>query len=93
MSIYGNNYINGFETLNILAITSILFTISLYLNRFNISNNKSWILFIGTSIGSLFMFLFLFLNLFQININILAWSFSVFYLSTILVYALRIKFC
>jgi O-antigen/teichoic acid export membrane protein len=93
MSIYGNNYIRGYETLNILAITSIVFTISLYLNRFSISNNKSWILFIASFFGSIAMFSLIYFNLDALNIKYLAWSFFTYYCATIIIYLLKIRKC
>ncbi len=93
MSIYGNDYIVGFETLNILAITSIVFTISLYLNRFSISNNKSWILFVASFFGSIAMFSLIYFNLDTLTIKYLAWSFFTYYCATIIIYLLKIEKC
>lgn len=91
MSIYGNEYIKGYPILEILCYVSIAFTISLFLNKYNISKNKSWILFIASLFGSLAMFSLIYFYMETLNIKILAWSFFVYYLITIIVYSWRIK--
>ncbi len=93
MSIYGINYIQGFVILEILSYVSIVFTISLFLNRYNIAKNKSWILFFASLFGSIGMFILIYLNIDILNIKILAWSFFIYYSITIFVYLLRVTKC
>ena len=91
MSIYGESYIKGYDILEVLCYTAIVFTISLYLNRYKISENKSWINLTAASFGCIFMFIYLFYIDNQNTSLSLAWSFFIYYFINIIVYLISFK--
>lgn len=85
MSVYGENYIIGTQTLQILSLVSILFTLSSLFNKYMISHEKVWVIVISSVVGIFSLFLVLLLNL-DLKNNGLAWAFVAFYIATLSVY-------
>ena len=91
MSIYGEEYIFGAHILEILCFTSIAYTMSIFLNGYNIAKDRSWIVLFASLFGACSMCLVIWTNIEIFDVKILAWSFFSYYLGTVLVYASRIK--
>jgi len=86
MSIYGENYIQGYKILQILAITSIFFSVSSIFNKFMIAHNKVMIVLISTIISIVIMYILLLTV--HLSVYMLSIVFLVFYFSLSLCYIL-----
>jgi O-antigen/teichoic acid export membrane protein len=91
MSIYGDNYIQGYEVLIVLSITSIFYSLSSILNKVFIArgNIKSILSIITISVIS--MILLIKSNIF-IGVIGLAYSFLIYYFTTFFIYSIVIFF-
>jgi O-antigen/teichoic acid export membrane protein len=85
MSLYGKNYIVGYQVLQILSITAIFFSLSSIMNKVYISKGRIKEIFFVTLISVTCMLLLLKFEIFQGLIG-LAYSFMIFYLSNFLLY-------
>lgn len=85
MSIYGSNYIKGYNILSLLSITSIFFTTAVLYNRYFISHNNSRVIVIATLIAAIMMYAVLFT--FEINVSTLAIAIMSYYITLTIVYA------
>lgn len=84
MSIYGENYIKGFNILIILSITSIFFTLATLYNRFMMSINNTNSLLIVAILGTISLYLVLLF--FGVSIVTLAWAFLAYYFTSFVYY-------
>jgi len=84
MSLYGTSYIDGSIVLQLLAVTSIFFTISSIFNKYMVAKGKTYNILFATFLSILIMFSYLLNNL--LDIFHLAISFCIFYLTLTFVY-------
>jgi O-antigen/teichoic acid export membrane protein len=88
MSIYGENYKDGYFVLSILSVTSIFFTLSAVYNKYFISIGKTKYILLSIFLSSLSMFIF---YKFQFSTDIiqnLSYSFLLFYIINFITYLL-----
>ncbi|MDD2451119.1 MAG: oligosaccharide flippase family protein [Sulfurovum sp.] len=78
MSIYGKNYIEGYNILIILALTSIVFTTSSMFNKYMIAHNNLSVILVNTIFSIIILFI-VFVIGFNYSVKGLAWSFFAFY--------------
>lgn len=90
MSIYGKEFIKGAEILSILSITSIFFTLSSLFNKFVISIEHKWIIFLNIILSTFVLFIVLF-NFINLQIYALAYSLLSFYISSCFIYLIYIS--
>jgi O-antigen/teichoic acid export membrane protein len=85
MSLYGKNYIVGYQVLQILSITAIFFSLSSIMNKVYISKGRIKEIFFVTLISVTCMLLLLKFEIFQGLIG-LAYSFMLFYFLNFILY-------
>ena len=85
MSIYGENYINGYEVLVILSITSIFFSLSSIMNKVYISLGYTKEIFYIVMLSAISMMFFLKVDILS-GINGLAYVFLSFYIFNFIMY-------
>lgn len=85
MSIYGQDYINGYIELIILSITSVFFTLATIYNRYMVAFNIPWNIFYVTLISILIMYLVYYLEFLHGSKN-LAISIFAYYLTSTVIY-------
>jgi len=91
MLLYGSQYIKGTNILITLSLTAILFSISSLYNKYMVTYNKVWIIFIASLSGVLAMFITLKILIYLSAFG-LAWSFFSYYGTTVIVYMLAFYF-
>lgn len=89
MSLYGEKYVRGSNVLILLSLTSIMFSISSIYNRYMITHNKVWVIFVATLFGMVALFYVLYI-LMHLKIVGLAWAFFSYYSTTILIYLITV---
>lgn len=85
MGLYGQNYTKGNFVLIILSISSILFSISSIYNKFMITHNQVWAIFIASLLGICVLFGVLTFSTGSSAV-VLAWSFFAYYTTITIVY-------
>jgi len=89
MSIYGENYIEGYKVLVILSVTAIFFSLSSIMNKIYISLGYTKEILYIVSFSAISMLFLLKSNLLYSTIG-LAYAFLYFYILNFLLYSLRI---
>lgn len=87
MSVYGSSYLQGSDTLIVLSLTSILFTLSSLYNKLMISQSQTWIVFFASLLGAISLFFILYIMNIKNEIG-LAYAFFAYYGASLLFYSL-----